>query len=252
MQKLHREARRDLWRALVVVAAPLSLVWGCDALQASGPAAERELTARIILPNEGDPLEDPEEDPSVVLDEGGGGGSHDVFPGDTVTVNLPFTAQNGNVVGAGIRFGTSGAVRTVMIDGAAGQTSGMLQFNFQVPPDICDQLSDICHDIKCYEFAVTDAGTVSRANVTDLAMACGNCDEPSCADLLDQCFVGECATADTACPSGAPLEFCVEATVFGGARSCWYQVGDRRIECDDCQNGIAACADRAVDACTGP
>jgi hypothetical protein len=57
----------------------------------------------------------------------------------------------------------------------------------QVSQSLCGSLSSICHSIKCYEFAVTSAGTISRANITDLAVACNNCSEPSCKGLLQQC-----------------------------------------------------------------
>jgi hypothetical protein len=236
--------RHNVARAILSLAS-LSLVFACDP-GLSGAEAEAELSARIILPNEGETLDDPAEDDSVTLDETASGGSHSMQAGDSVTVRIPFSSSNANVVGAGIRFGDSGPVRTVMIDGASGQGSGTLEFDFQVPPDICDQLSDICHDIKCYEFAVTDVGTVSRANINNLAMACGGCDEPSCKELLDQCLVGQCQSG-VACDDGTPIDSCVEVA-FGGTPRCWYQRGDERFLCDDCNN-LEPCAQAAVDSC---
>lgn len=133
-------------------------------------------------------LYDPATDASVVLSP------HDpnsppleVHPGDTITVNVPFSAPNQNVIGAGIRFGSSGPISVVPVSGAAGQSSGTMQFDVMIPASICADLGQICHDIKCYEFAVTDIGNVSAANIADIALACGDCDEPSCQDLIASC-----------------------------------------------------------------
>jgi hypothetical protein len=145
------------------------------------------LNAGILLPpTEGDPLMNPATDetvtvmPPVAAPEGPSA----LRPGDTVTVEIPFEAPNGNVVGAGIRFGETGPIRTVGIDAATGQTANTLTFDFQVPQDICDDLADICHSITCYEFAVTDIGEISVANLTPIALACAGCDEPTCQPLL--------------------------------------------------------------------
>lgn len=133
-------------------------------------------------------LEDPETDPSVVVGPGDPDAPPlEVRPGDIVTLTLPFTAANSNVVGAGVRFGNSGPITVVPIAGAMGQGSGSMQFDLEIPDSVCDDLAQICHDIKCYEFAVTDAGNVSAANIGQIALACGNCDEPSCQDLLPSC-----------------------------------------------------------------
>lgn len=133
-------------------------------------------------------LDDPEIDPSVVI------GMSDpdtppleVHPGDRITLSIPFTAANSNVVGAGIRFGDGGPIDVVPISGAQGQNSGTMEFDVVIPDSVCDDLSRICHDIRCYEFAVTDVGNVSAANIGDIALACGGCDEPSCQSLLTSC-----------------------------------------------------------------
>lgn len=80
-----------------------------------------------------------------------------------------------------------------------------------IPPDLCDQLSRICHDIRCYESARTSAGLITRSNVNQLAMICGGCDEPSCQPLLDMCVDGEC-TGDGDCRDG---ERCVSGQCVG-------------------------------------
>lgn len=262
-------------RSILVVAAAAPLVTSCfsgggggggaapggGTLQ--GQAAEAHLTEAIFIPNEGMLLQSPEEDPTVSIEASNSAPSgQGVQPGSMLSVSIPFNAQNGDVVGAGIRFGDSGPIRTVMID-TQGQTSGTLQFPMMIPSDICGDLSSICHDIKCYEYAVTSAGRVSRANINSIAVQCGNCSEPSCQDLLDDCEllpdppdpgpnptpgVGVvCSGAPVTCPNGASLDFCVDADT----QQCWYEVGGRMVNCGDCSavDPISSCVQQAVAAC---
>lgn len=118
----------------------------------------------------------------------GSGTVTQVVGGQAVNVSIPFTASNSNVTHAGIRFGTTGDIIMVPISGASGNSAGVLEFQFGIPPGICDNLNQICHDIRCYEFAVAGSGDntfqVSRANINQLASACGGCDEPQCVALL--------------------------------------------------------------------
>lgn len=147
-------------------------------------------------------LPNPGTDDSVGVDDNMSGSGHaEAKPGGTLNVSLSFNAVNGNVVGGGIRFGNNGPVQAVSIPGAMGQGTGTLNFAVQIPPDICDDLSQICHDIKCYEFAVTDAGMVSKANINAVALSCGNCDEPSCQSLIDSCEVEDPTTTTGGGPS---------------------------------------------------
>jgi hypothetical protein len=137
-------------------------------------------------------LENPGTDPSVST-ESNTEGSGEVYPGDSLSLSIGFNAPNGNVIGGGIAFGDPddigipGAIQVVPVPGAGGQTSGMMNITIDVPDDICSNLSQICHDIRCYEFAVTSAGQVSAADINDLALACGGCEEPSCQELLTSC-----------------------------------------------------------------
>lgn len=117
-----------------------------------------------------------------------------IYAGTQVDAQIEFNAPNGNVVAAGMRFGQTGPVNVVPVNGALGQTSGTLSVPFMIDPSVCDNLASICHDIKCYEFAITAEGTISQANIRDVAMMCGNCDEPSCVDLISNPPCGEDTT----------------------------------------------------------
>ncbi|WP_424962152.1 hypothetical protein [Ekhidna sp.] len=127
----------------------------------------------------------------VVVSSSGSGSTMQVVGGQQVSVSIPFTAANSNVTHAGMRFGDSGDIIMIPIPAANGNSSGTLDFTFGIPADICENLNDICHDIRCYEFAVTSDGSggqfqVSRANINQLASACGGCDEPQCVALLGE------------------------------------------------------------------
>lgn len=239
---------RIMW---MIVSPSLMLAVGCGK---SGSAAERELSKSILLPDEGETLVDPEEDPSVSIGGGGGLDMDVTEAGDNVSVAIPFSSANGDVTGAGIRFGDSGPIRTVNFPNAQGQSQGTMQFQFGIPDDICGNLSNICHDIRCYEFAVTSAGRVSAANINSLALVCGGCDEPSCQGLIDTAICPDdpgtspglgvvCSEGGESCPNGKTLEYCIDID----ADRCWYQVGGQRIDCD-CDN-TSACAQTAVQAC---
>lgn len=104
--------------------------------------------------------------------------------GQTMTNNIQFQSTVGDVAAVGMRFGTSGPIYMVPVD-ANGVSSGIASFDFLIDQGICDDLSSICHDIRCYEFAQTTSGAISRANIMDVAMLCGNCDEPSCSSLIN-------------------------------------------------------------------
>ncbi len=157
-------------------------------------------------------LDDPPTDNSITVGSNASGYA-EARGGDSLNVVLTFDAPNGNVVGGGIRFGPSGPIVVVSIPAAEGQASGTLNFSIQIPSSICNNLSSICHDIKCYEFAVTDIGAVSRANINDVALACGACDEPSCQSLLTSCEVVDCGVGGFCCmTAGSPgSEHCDDA-----------------------------------------
>ncbi len=121
---------------------------------------------------------------STVIITSGGSGTMPLNTGSQMEGKISFNAPNGNVVGAGMRFGTSGPINVIPVSGAQGQTSGTLNVPFSLSPSTCANLSEICHDIKCYEFAITADGKISQANIRDVALMCGNCNEPSCRSLI--------------------------------------------------------------------
>lgn len=123
----------------------------------------------------------------ITINSSGSSGTMQVVGGQTMNVSIPFTSNGPAVNAAALRFGDTGDFIIIPINGSS--TSGTLDFSFGIPADICNNLNDICHDIRCYEYAVVDDGSgsnfqVSRANINQLATACGGCDEPQCVALL--------------------------------------------------------------------
>jgi len=95
---------------------------------------------------------------------------------------------------------------------SGSDTDGRASLALTLPPELCAGLSEICHDITCYEFAETEWGTFSAADVEFLAAACGACDEPSCQDFIDECSLDGFCLSDADC---APEEACVYGTCVG-------------------------------------
>ena len=166
-------------------------------------------------------------DPSIAISSGADGASTDgsltrlpVSPDDTIRPGIGFDSPTAPVDAVCVGFGspdnawcipTDDAGALVTGDGARGAAAVPVT----VPAELCAQLSQICHDIRCYEFARTSAGTFSADNVNMLAFACGQCDEPSCQSLLDSCGDVGC-TSDADCAAGTECVSgqCVGAGVF--------------------------------------
>ena len=181
-------------------------------------------------------LDDPGTDDTIDVTSDSSGGYAAATPGGSLNVSFAFNAPNANVIGGGIRFGTSGPVQVVEIPDAMGQTSGNINFAIEIPDFVCDNLSQICHDIKCYEFAVTSAGKISKANINDVALQCGNCDEPSCKTLLDSCNLS----------SGCD-ELCNQLCPLGGCPSLCAVECPKLCACTEDQTGTAG----ITSACCG-
>jgi hypothetical protein len=179
-----------------------------------GPLAkspEQFVFESVVLPSGSYEIPDPETDDTISV-PAGGGPSQDIQPNVPTKVALAFNAPQGNVVGIGIRFSPTGPVKVVPIPAAQGQSSGTLTSQMQLPQSVCGNLSSICHSIKCYEYAVTSIGKISKANITQVAIACGNCSEPSCQSLLQSCTLDASTDATDSSPEAGS---CNSAQVQG-------------------------------------
>ncbi|MEO9966896.1 MAG: hypothetical protein ABJF11_13955 [Reichenbachiella sp.] len=185
-----------------------TLFVACKDSDSSVPAGEGEdaLNEEIVLPPGSFQVADEDlvEDETIeVIDSS----NDDATParvesGQTININISFSASNSNVTHAGIRFGTNGQTWLIPIDGASGNDSGSLSFGMGIPSGLCGDISQICHDVRCYEFAVaSDGGTsyrISKENINNIVLGCGACDDPSCKDLAVGCDCDTEAIAESA------------------------------------------------------
>ena len=170
----------------------VALLFSCKKKNGGGLTDQRliesQLNSGLMLPA-GSFTVDPDSE-SISVDNSISVGSSSGAPmalqiGQPLTASIPFNAPNGNVSAIGMRFGTTGPINFVPIN-TNNAISGTGNFQFQVTPEMCANLSKLCHDVRCYEFAYTGSGQISQANLTQIALMCGNCDEPSCKGLIDE------------------------------------------------------------------
>lgn len=213
-----------------------------------GSKAAKLLNNTVIMPPGSFQVDDSDlvTSSDITVYSTGNSGTVAVTPGESSSAQISFEAANG-VTHAAMRFGNSGKTWMVPLSSGSGSSSGTINVPFTIPPELCDDLSSICHDIKCYEFAAreTSGGTykISRANINDLAMMCGNCDEPSCKDLLgDNCIGGGnyegCNDYEDYC--GNTWTSCCQ--VSGTSVDCYYLFMGNRYDCDG-----ADCVDAAIE-----
>jgi len=238
---------------LVAIVLPAA---GCTINIASGGddgQGNRALNDNIAWPSNAYALDAPATDDSIVINPPAAGATPAVMEGDAMSVSVPFSAPNANVVGVGIRFGDSGPIMTIPTS-TMGSKSGTLSASVTIPPSICKMLSSICHNIKCYEYAVTSIGKVSRANIRSLALMCGDCSEPSCKSLLpDMCAApGDATCVDgSSCPSEGPSAVWRScASVSGSCVSGYYLTSSgRRFDCGSCASTCTTAAQSLTNYC---
>ncbi|UXP33411.1 hypothetical protein N6H18_05525 [Reichenbachiella agarivorans] len=157
------------------------------------PKGEDVLNEEIILPAGSFSVDDDQltRDPGLTISSGTSSAAVRVEEGQTISASITFSSADANVTHAGIRFGNSGKSWLIPISAAKGYSSGTLSFSMGIPSGLCDQIKSICHDVKCYEFAVASAGgssyRISNENINELVLGCGACDDSSCKELAVGC-----------------------------------------------------------------
>jgi hypothetical protein len=103
-----------------------------------------------------------------------------VFSGETISGTFQLDGTD-TVTEVCMGFGdpTNAICVPVGTDGAS-TVGSMASLQLTMPPELCADIPQICHDIRCYEFAKTSQGTFTAGSVASLIAACGACDEPSC------------------------------------------------------------------------
>lgn len=138
--------------------------------------------------------DDVEVDNSVIVFSGGNGYAP-LRGGDSMNNTISFESPTATITAVGMRFGNSGPITFVPLT-PEEIASGISSLPFSIDPSVCEDIAQICHDIKCNEFAMTSAGKISQADLQDIALVCGACSEPSCLELLDESVCEGIAGAD--------------------------------------------------------
>lgn len=63
--------------------------------------------------------------------------------------------------------------------GGADRTGSTVRNTFTVSADVCDDLCNIVHQVKCYEAAQTADGTITKANLTTVLLQCTGSGDPA-------------------------------------------------------------------------
>ena len=99
-----------------------------------------------------DPLVDPDTDDSIRAET-----PNEVVvanPGEAMLLKVEFQALNRNVLGAGIRFEGSDEVQWTLIASLEGEQAGTIEFAYSLPDGLCDDVPNLCHELRAELFAV--------------------------------------------------------------------------------------------------
>lgn len=96
----------------------------------------------------------------------------------TGSANLPISMTNavpGQATNVNVKFGSGSSFVQIPVSGSTiTSSSGTLNVGFSVPSSICDNVSDIEHQISCYEqVTLADGSQVSKETARQMLLACG-------------------------------------------------------------------------------
>lgn len=172
----------------------------------------------------------------------------EIKPGEPATFMIPW--QGGAISGVNIGFGGS-AYFAVPAPSAQGKTQGTVAVTAQVSNSVCSNLSDICHQIQCYEQVVLPGGaTVSVASAMQVVLNCsgkdcngnpadagsgdgGSCGHPTCNQYCD--CIGNNQGAFSAC----------DQTAVACSNACYKNDPNPELcVCNQCAPPMIACMEQ--------
>jgi len=141
----------------------------CPALNASSDPADR-LLAALSFPSSNAsrtcaPLPSAGDAPPLV---GGGDGAMVVTPGKTLALSAQW--KDSRVAAINLNFGGDAFVR--LPNPAPTLTGGSVGFQAVLDRSACDDLSAICHSLRCCMQAVTPSGTLSAPMAMQIVLDC--------------------------------------------------------------------------------
>jgi hypothetical protein len=176
-------------KKIILLVLVFTAIYSCkeDDSQDDGTVAAEILNAAFQINRPGSFIVNPDDvevDNSVIVFSGGNG-YVPLRGGDNMNNTISFQSSTASITAVGMRFGNTGPITFVPLT-PEEIANGVCSLPFSIDPSACADISQICHDIKCNEFAMTSAGKISRADLQDIALICGACNEPSCLELLDE------------------------------------------------------------------
>lgn len=169
-------------------------------------------------------------------------------PGLPATFAIPY--QGGEIGGVNIGFGGS-KYFAIPVPAAQGKTEGVVNVVAQVAPNVCSGLSDICHQITCYEQVVLPGGqVVSIASAMQIVLNCSGADcngappTDAGADTSTDCGHKTC-TQYCDCVSGnkAAFDACDQAALKC-SDSCLSDPNYAQCTCQKCAPPMIACIEK--------
>jgi hypothetical protein len=181
-----------------------------------------------------------------------------VRPGEPTSLQIPYSG--GAITGVSVSFGGSSYFS---IPVSTSAPSGSVMVPVTVMGQVCSNLADVCHQIKCYEQVTTAAGTVSKSAAMQMVLNCtGGRD---CSGRVQYCCASDpstCTGTGTAAPTDRTTscsdgrDVYVDACIALDLSDCFYSVGGREFhyactEAGAAQRAAMTATDFAVSACRG-
>lgn len=129
--------------------------------------------------------------PELVPDDDGGASTFNPGAAGAVTLKVSNARADDPVVSTLIQF--AGAKQFISLPVDAGASGDTVTNAFTISKDVCADLCNIIHQVKCYESAMTKSGLVTKANLRTVAL---QCEEMGSAT--------KCASSGTVQPAPAP------------------------------------------------
>lgn len=164
----------------------------------------------------------------------GSGGT--VSPGNSFTIPVPTGVAD--VAAVNVSFG-GGSYFRVPVNGTGAIAASAGNF--------CGNLSDVCHQIRCYEQVVTSSGTVSRQQALNMVL---NCTGGTDCNGNQACTCTQAAGVPTSCRTTITMQYCICPNF-----SAYYLVNSRRFSIADArvasqtQTAATAAVNYAVSLC---
>jgi hypothetical protein len=162
-------------------------------------------------------------------------GEGTITPGGVGSVRIKVADEDPSdpVIATLVWFDGASSFFSLPVGGATKEDDGTIANTFTVSSDVCDDLCNIVHQVKCYEAAQTTSGLITQANLQTVLLECTGSGDPA------KCGTGGGGTADAGTggdvdaggPATDPLE---PTTVTMGGKSDTPGVGFAKpIKCAD-------------------